>query len=302
MAMGGCRAIGVGELVWDLLPKGLRLGGAPFNTVAHLARFGCSTEYVTAVGRDELGRRALEEIRRIGVGSSLVQISDRPTGVVRVELDAAGVPCYEIVSPAAYEAIMPLAGDALELASHVDVLVFGTLAQRFPGARAATRDLVKVNGRAVRLYDVNLRPGCWDAALVGELIGLATVVKLNDHEQNTLATALDLPVASIERFARAMAARYRLRGVCVTRGPGGAALFLDDEYREAPASPVQLVDTVGAGDAFSAALAYGLMEGWPVAEILDVATRLAAFVVSRAGAIPAWGRGELGLLRPPAVG
>ncbi len=266
--------------------------------MAHLAQFGCAAEYVTAVGRDSLGRRALEEIRRIGVSPSLVQISDRPTGLVRVDLDADGVPAYEIVSPAAYEAIVPLSGEALELASRVDILVFGTLAQRFQGTRDATRGIVEGCGRAVRLYDVNLRPGCWDAALVDELIKLATIVKLNDHEQATLADALDLPVAPIERFARAMADRYRLRGVCVTRGPAGAALLLDDEYREAPAPPVHVVDTVGAGDAFSAALAHGMVADRPVSEILDMATRLAAFVASHAGAIPAWSPVDLGFSGP----
>jgi fructokinase len=289
------RAIGIGELVWDLLPSGPRLGGAPFNTIAHLARFGWGTEYVTAVGRDRLGEAALEELRRIGVSTSLVQVSDRPTGIVRVDVDAAGMPAYEIVSPAAYEALVPLAGDALELASRVDVVVFGTLAQRFPGSREATRRIVERSGRAVRLYDVNLRPGCWDATLVDDLVKVSTVVKLNDLER----AALDLPGEPIEQFARAMVARYRPRGVCVTRGAAGAALLLDDVYGEAPAPRVHVVDTVGAGDAFSAALVHGLIEDRPVSEILEVATRLAALVSSRAGAIPAWTLGELGIADQP---
>ena len=197
------RVVGIGELVWDLLPGGPRLGGAPFNTVAHLARFGYASEYVSAVGRDELGRRALDEIRRLGVRTSLVQVSDRPTGLVRVRLDAAGVPDYEIVSPAAYEATGPLEGEGLGIASRVDLLVFGTLAQRFVGPREATRQLVDAAAGTARLYDVNLRPGCWDATLVDALIKLATVVKLNDDEQATLTNALDLPLGPIERFARA---------------------------------------------------------------------------------------------------
>ena len=242
-----CRVVGIGELVWDLLPGGPRLGGAPFNAIAHLARFGCVSEYVSAVGQDELGHRAVDEIRRLDVSTSLVQVSDRPTGLVRVRLDAAGVPDYEIVSPAAYEAIVPLEGQALGMASRVDLVVFGTLAQRFAGPREATRQLVDAARGAARLYDVNLRPGCWDATLVDELIKLATVVKLNDDEWATLADVLDLAVSPIERFARAMAARYRLRGVCVTRGPAGATLLLDDEYQEVPAPRVDVVDTVGAG-------------------------------------------------------
>jgi fructokinase len=294
------RVTGIGELVWDLLPAGPRLGGAPFNTVAHLARFGWAAEYVTAVGRDLLGQRALDEIRRLGVGTSLVQVSDRPTGVVRVRLDTAGVPDYEIVAPAAYEEISPLEGEGLEAASRADVLVFGTLAQRSSGTRAATRQLVDAAAAAVRLYDVNLRPGCWDAALVGELILLATIVKLNEDEQNALAAALDLPASPIERFARATATRYGLRGVCVTRGPAGAALLLDDVYREAAAPSVDVVDTVGAGDAFAAALAHGFVNDRPVSEILDRAIRLGALVASRAGAIPAWSLAEIGFSDPPA--
>lgn len=288
------RVTGIGELVWDLLPAGPRLGGAPFNTVAHLARFGWLAEYVSAVGPDALGQRALDELVKIGVDTALVQRSDRPTGVVQVELDLAGVPAYEIVSPAAYEATLPLTGERLELASNVDAVVFGTLAQRFAGTRAATQAIVERNPGAVRLYDVNLRPKCWDAALIDALIELANVVKLNDHEQDTLARALDLPVAPIERFCRAVATRYGLRAVCVTRGPAGAALLLDDEYREAPAWPIQVVDTVGAGDAFSAALADGMARGHAAPDVLDVATRLAAFVASRAGAVPAWTLGEHG--------
>ncbi|MBI3748616.1 MAG: carbohydrate kinase [Chloroflexi bacterium] len=295
------RVLGIGELVWDMLPGGPRLGGAPFNVVAHLARFGWLAEYVTAVGRDPQGRRALDEIGRLGVGTSLVQGSDRPTGLVRVRLDAAGVPDYEIASPAAYEAIVRLDGDALEIASHADVLVFGTLAQRFVGTRKATRQVVEAAGGAVRLYDVNLRRGCWDPALLHELLGLATIVKLNDEEQATLATVLELPDSPIEAFARALAARYPVRGVCTTRGPAGAGLLLDDVYQESPAPRIDVVDTVGAGDAFAAGLAYGVVNGLPAAEILDLAIRLGALVASRPGAIPAWSLTELGTFEPPTL-
>jgi fructokinase len=280
--------VGIGELLWDLLPDGPRLGGAPFNVVAHLARFGCRTSYVSAVGRDELGERALTEVARLGVATSLVQLSEVPTGVVRVELDARGVPTYEIGSPAAYETLdLP---DRLDpaVAGGADLIVLGTLAQRFAGVRAATRRIVDANPGAVRLYDVNLRSGCWDAGLVERILEQATVAKLNEDEQATLSAALGLPASPTERFARTACDRFRLRGVCVTRGAAGAALLLDDVYREAPAPHVEVVDTVGAGDAFSAGLGYGLIHTWTVSEILSVATRLGAFVASRAGAIPDW--------------
>jgi fructokinase len=294
-----CSVVGVGEILWDLLPDGPRLGGAPFNAIAHLGRFGCRTAFVSAVGRDELGQRAMAEATRLGVSTALIEVNELPTGVVRVDLDQEGVPTYQIVSPAAYEARAPLPPD-LAVEGGVDLVVFGTLAQRFEGVRAATEQIVHASPGAARLYDVNLRPGCWEPPLVGRLLGLATVVKLNRDEQATLAVVLGLPDSTIERFARAACARYELRGVCVTRGAAGAALLLDDEYLEAPAPQVDVVDTVGAGDAFAAALGYGLIRSWNATEILSVATRLGAFVASRPGALPEWDPARIGVaaLRP----
>lgn len=291
---GTCTVVGIGELLWDLLPDGPRLGGAPFNVVAHLARFGCRTAYVSSVGRDELGTRAIEEVGRLGVATSLLQANDLPTGVVRVELDAQGAPAYEIRSPAAYETLqLPDRLDPAILGG-VDLIVLGTLAQRFEGMSAATRRIVEANPGAIRLYDVNLRSGRWDPSLVERLLERATVAKVNEDEQATLSEALGLPASPTERFARTASDRFHLRGLSVTRGSAGAALLLDDVYGEAPAPRVDVVDTVGAGDAFSAALGFGLVQAWTVSKILSVATRLGALVASRAGAIPDWDPVEIG--------
>jgi len=287
--------IGVGELLWDLLPGGPRLGGAPFNVIVHLGRFGCRTTYVSAVGRDVLGQRAVAEAGKLGVSTRLIQVNEHPTGVVRVKLDSLGIPEYEVVSPAAYEALEPPTGSDLATVGGIDLVVFGTLAQRFGGTRSATERIVDVGRDTSCLYDVNLRPGCWDPTLVAQLLELATVVKLNEDEQATLADALGLPAAPNERFMRAACARYNLRGVCVTRGEAGAALLLDEAYREASAPRVDVVDTVGAGDAFAASLGYGLVHSWTVSEILSVATRLGAFVASRPGALPDWDPSTIGI-------
>ena len=182
----------------------------------------------------------------------------------------------------------------------VDLVVFGTLAQRFKGVSSATQQIIHAYQGAARLYDVNLRPGCWDPPLVERLLELATVVKLNEDELTTLAGALGLPDSPIERFARTVCARFDLRGVCVTRGAAGATLLLDDVYREAPARHVDVVDTVGAGDAFAAGLGHGLIRSWTVPEILSVASRLGAFVASHVGALPAWDPAGIGIaeMRP----
>jgi fructokinase len=291
-----CNVLGIGELLWDLLPGAERLGGAPFNVVAHLRRFGCHAAYVSAVGADARGRRAVREVASLGVDTSLIEVNELPTGVVRVELDAAGVPDYEVVSSAAYEAIVPLEGRTAALGDRVDLLVFGTLAQRFDGVRAATRRLAEEAPDAPRLYDVNLRRGCWTPALVRDLLRFATVVKANQGEREVLAKELALPASSIEEFARAASEQYGLQAVCVTRGESGAALLLDGVYAEAPSPQVNVVDTVGAGDAFAAGLAKGLVEGWAIAEILAVATRLGSLVASREGAIPDWSLSDIGLV------
>ena len=298
-AARGRRAIGIGELLWDLLPAGPRLGGAPFNVVAHLHRLGFHASYLSAVGRDELGARAFAEVAQLGVDASLIQLADLPTGIVRVELDADGVPAYEIVSPAAYEAT--LSPDLPPAERGFDVIVFGTLAQRFPGVVAATRHLSEASPDAVRLYDVNLRHGCWTPQLVTGLLESATVVKMNEAEAATIACDLGIPAAPLQDFARALAARHGVRGVCVTRGADGAALFLDGVFRQVRAVPVSVADTVGAGDAFAAGLAAGVAVGWPIEAILDLSSRLAGLVASRVGAIPDWDMSELGRLPGPSA-
>jgi fructokinase len=280
-------AVGVGELLWDLLSGGERLGGAPFNVIAHVRRFGWRAAYVTAVGDDERGRRAREEVARLDVDTSLIETTGLPTGVVEVRLDEAGVPDYHIVSPAAYEAPRSRDDVAEVLGGRVDLIVFGTLAQRSAAVRGTTRRLAAEAPDAVRLYDVNLRRGRWDLELVRELLALATDVKMNREEQEVLAAELALPAGSLEAFADAVSERYRIRSVCVTGGASGAALSLDGTYLEAHAPTVRVIDTVGAGDAFAAALGVGLVEGWTSSRILDVATGLAGHVVSHEGAIPA---------------
>ena len=291
-------AVGIGELLWDLLPSGPTLGGAPFNAGVHLARLGMTVRYVTAVGPDALGERALAEVQRLGLDSSLIQTADLPTGIARVRIDSAGVPAFEIQSPAAYEGLTTLSASAVGALAGARILLFGTLAQRSPGVLATTHRLSEALPGAERIYDLNLRPGCWDPELVETLLALATVAKLNSEEQSVLARTFALP-ASTERFARAAAERFGLRAVCVTRGADGAALLLDDAYLEGTPRPVRVVDTVGAGDAFSAGIAAGLVARWPIAAVLDLGSALAAVVVARAGAIPDWGLADLGLIDDP---
>jgi fructokinase len=283
------RVIGIGELLWDLFPDGPRLGGAPFNVVANLRRLGHDAAFVTAVGDDDLGRDALASADELGVDATFVAVSlDLPTGTVRVTPDPVADHRFEIGSPAAYESV----GDVEALAARIeawgpDALVFGTLAQRFEGVRALTGRIAAMGRVTHRLYDVNLRDGCWSPGLVLDRLPLATIVKANETEAATLASIVGCGVDPGDLGAR-LAADHGVRMLCVSRGAAGAALWVDGSVLSVPGTPVEVADTVGAGDAFAAGLLHGVLTGLPPHHALAFADRLGAHVASRPGALPDW--------------
>jgi fructokinase len=288
--------VGVGELLWDRLSAGDRLGGAPFNVVCHLVRLGYRTAFVTAVGEDELGDAALRQLRKRGVDDSFVtRQPSAPTGVARVALGADGTPAFEIVRPAAYERLRL---DAWTIARLTELgpaaLVIGTLAHAGTGLLAHTRELVKGLSGATVVYDVNLRAGQWSTVLVRDLAELATIVKLSSEEAHELAPALGgSSGGGIESFCRELARRFELRGVAVTDGQADAALLLDGVFTLARPPRVDVVDTIGTGDAFTAALVDGLVQAEPVEATLKRAVALGALVASQHGALPEWTSAEL---------
>lgn len=299
LAPGGPAVLGIGEILWDLLPAGPRLGGAPFNVVAHLRRLGHRAGYLTSVGDDDLGRRALQEIRGLGVDDSLVQVTARvPTGSVGVELDARGIPTFEIRSPAAYEHA-EARPEVLDRVRRLDpyAVVFGTLAQRWPAVNAATHGVLSVLPGALRVYDVNLRKGTWSPGLVAELAREANVLKLNDEEARVLAPLLGLPGTPLLSFAEAAARLFDLRAVCVTQGPAGAVLWTPTGLVEHRGYRVVVADTIGAGDAFTAGLVHAFLAGKEPLAALQLANALGAIVASRPGAIPPWTWPELQALQ-----
>ncbi len=290
----GTRVLGVGELLWDMLPDGARLGGAPFNATANLRRLGHDVRFATAVGADELGRRAREAAVGLGVGTSWIQETDlAPTGTVDVELDDDGSPRFAIRSPAAYEALALDDQDVAAISAWgPGAMVFGTLAQRFPTVRSSTRRVIDAAAVVERLYDVNLRDGCWDDELVLELLPLATVVKVNADEAVILGRLTDAS-EGWRALGETLARRYGTRALCVTRGADGAALWLDGAAFEVAGIPTHVVDAVGAGDAFAACLLDGLLRGHAPVDVLERANRLGALVASRSGALPEWSLEEL---------
>lgn len=275
-------ALCYGEALWDCLPRGLFLGGAPLNVAFHLHQLGTDALPVSAVGRDFLGDELLRRLRRLGLDTRFVpQVADRPTGVVQVELDAEGHPSYDIVEGVAWDAI-PGSAELAEAAERADAVVFGTLAQRSAANRELLDSLLeRCPGQA--LLDVNLRPPFDGHDLVWRLARHAHVIKLNDHELRELCDDGEAP---LEDLARLLRDRSGCHTVCVTAGADGAGLLVDGAWHWCPGRAVTVRDTVGAGDSFTAALLDGLLRDAARDRVLERACRLAEFVAGSDGATP----------------
>lgn len=299
--------VAIGELLWDLLPGGRQLGGAPANFAYHAGQLGARAALVSQVGDDELGHEALATLRERGVGvDSVLTDQEHPTGTVGVELEDGGEPIYTIHEGVAWDFIgCPSA--SMELTTRADAVCFGTLAQRSEVSRRSIRRLLESTAPScLRLLDVNLRQDYYDADLLAEVLGSASVVKSNEEELRTMGAVLGVP-GDVATLPRALAEAFSLTAVAVTRGPRGALLRVFDEEVEHPGfagragaatngagavtgtttAGTEISDTVGAGDAFGAALCVGLLRGQSPDLIAENANRLAAYVCSQPGAMPA---------------
>lgn len=279
--------ISIGEILWDQYPGYRLLGGAPFNLAAHAARLGFAAYFISALGNDEPGAEARARAEELGVDLTYTrQHPTFPTGIVDVTLDGEGHPSYHLRRPSAWEepVITACQAEAL-LALRPAWLVCGTLQQTCPMARAARLALPGIP----LFYDVNLRPGFEDPATVDELLRSATAVKCNDGELEWMARELDLRGDAAE----ALLARYPMRALCLTLGADGCRVYANGETVEARPPAVAAIDTVGAGDSFSAAFLWGLTQHWPLEQTTRFANALGALVASRRGAIPDWTRAEL---------
>jgi fructokinase len=282
--------VGVGEILWDLIGASEYLGGAVLNFCVQSVRLGHRVSLVSAVGDDPRGRLALTRARELGLSTQYIRtVPDHPTGIVTVTVDAGGQPSYVIHRPAAYD-FASAEGADLE---QPDWIAFGTLYSMHPHARRTLRSVIERFPQGRRFYDINLRRDSYTPELVASLLELATVVKLNDSEVDTVSRMFGSPATSIEAFCREYCARYGWHTVCVTRGSDGCALLQGGEYLEVPGYRVKVADTVGAGDAFAAGLLDGIQAGKPLREIADFANRLGALVASRCGGTPPWTREEL---------
>lgn len=278
--------VGLGELLWDVYPDHETFGGAPANFACHCQSLGADTSIVSAVGKDVRGLRALQFLSTRAIDASgIAQLEDAPTGEVLVTLDQAAKPAYEICLGAAWDAI-PWSVRLGELAAAADAVCFGSLGQRsVPSREAIRRFLEQTSAACLRVFDVNLRHPHYTEEIVVNSLSAANVLKLSDEELPVLAAWLDL-VGSAETKLRALVDRFGLRLAILTCGAQGALMLTPEESSFAAPPPLEVVSTVGAGDAFTAAAVTGMLRGEPLGEINRRANAIAAYVCSRQDAVP----------------
>jgi fructokinase len=285
------KILSIGEVLWDVFENGEHLGGAPLNFSAASQRLGSTVALLSAVGNDERGGRTLRAIRDLGLTTEFVQqVKEKPTGMALVSTDRDRNALFTIDRPAAFDCVA-IDPSLLESTARFapDWLYFGTLTQSNSSMEQALIRLAESLPKTKRFYDVNLRTGHWNLELVERLSYLTDVLKLNHHEAQSLYELLPgNNVYTLEAFCHHWSSKYDIPTICVSLGSSGCAIFHDSKLRFFRGFDVEVVDTVGAGDAFAAAFLRGLDAGWSIEENAAFANAAGAIVAGRPGATPEW--------------
>ncbi len=307
--MKAIKALTFGEILFDIINGSAHLGGAPLNLAAHLAKLGKTREgkhggergikseakpaVISAVGKDELGDKLLNEAEKLRIDTSYISIDERrPTGTVTVELKEEGIPNFTIHENIAWDAITIDAEKTDALAAEEwDVFCFGTLAQRSEANRNTLQRLLSVIRAKHLFYDVNLRPGFYEKEWIEVSLAFADIVKMNSEEAAIISGLLFDKNNAGEELCRLLAEKYpSISIVCITKGAGGAAVYHTENncsaYKEVKTTSIEVADTVGAGDAFSAGFLYAYFSGSSVSEAASFACALGTYVASKAGSVP----------------
>jgi fructokinase len=280
------KVAGIGELLWDLLPDGKQLGGAPCNFAYHAYQAGCQPYVISALGTDVSGIEILERFNELGLDKSFVQQTpDFPTGTVTVSLDNNGIPGYIIHENVAWDNIV-WNGSLEKLAKSVNAVCFGSLAQRNPVSKQTIMKFLEATRTdCLRVFDINLRQSFYSERIVVQSLNLTNILKLNEDELPIVARLLRLK-GNDDELLKQLMKKFNLKMVALTKGEKGSLLKTENEqsYMEVP--KVKIADTVGAGDSFTAVIVSGLLQNHKLKEIHETATRVAAFVCTQNGAMP----------------
>lgn len=279
--------VGMGEALWDVLPEGKKIGGAPANFAYHVSQFGLPSRVVSAVGEDKLGAEILDNFREKKLNCMIEQIP-YPTGTVQVELDAEGVPCYDIKEGVAWDNI-PYTNALEGLAHCTRAVCFGSLAQRSIVSRETINrflDAMPVTDETLKIFDVNLRQGFYTKEILCNSFQKCNILKINDEELVTVSRMFGYPGIDLQDKCWILLAKYNLKMLILTCGVNGSYVFTPGNVSFVETPKVEVADTVGAGDSFTATFVAALLKGMSITEAHRLAVDVSAFVCTQNGAMP----------------
>lgn len=279
--------VGMGEALWDVLPEGKKIGGAPANFAYHVSQFGLPSCVVSAVGDDDFGREIIENFTAKGLKQLIADVP-YPTGTVQVEIDQSGVPQYEIKENVAWDNI-PYTERLESLAERTTAVCFGSLAQRNVVSRNTINrflDVVSRNEENLIVFDVNLRQGFYNKEILCNSMKRCNILKINDEELVTVSRMFGYPGIDLQDKCWILLGKYNLKMLILTCGINGSYVFTPGNVSFQPTPKVEVADTVGAGDSFTAAFISSVLKGKSVSEAHSLAVRTSAFVCTEKGAMP----------------
>ncbi len=279
--------VGMGEALWDVLPEGKKIGGAPANFAYHVSQFGLSSCVVSAVGDDALGKEIIENFTSKGLNQLIAEVP-YPTGTVQVEIDQAGVPQYEIKENVAWDNI-PYTEALEDLAKKTKAVCFGSLAQRNVVSRETISrflDAMPRHDDSLVVFDVNLRQGFYNKEILCNSMKRCNILKINDEELVTVSRMFGYPGIDLQDKCWILLGKYNLKMLILTCGINGSYVFTPGNVSFQPTPTVEVADTVGAGDSFTAAFIASILRGKTVAEAHSRAVQTSAYVCTKKGAMP----------------
>lgn len=281
--------VGLGELLWDIFAQGKQLGGAPANFAYMTNLLGDEGVVASRVGKDRLGNAAARRLKRLGLTTAFLQVDEvNPTGTVKVDVDSDGQPKFKITEGVAWD-FLDCTPEWKNLAARADAVCFGSLAQRTRQSRNAIASFLRaIRPHTVKVFDVNLRQSFYSAEILSASAKVADIIKLNQDELKKVSRLLGYEGRADDELAEAhwLIRVYGTKMVCVTRGAQGSLLATKSSSREHPGCAIEVADTVGAGDAFTAALLYHYLRGATIEIMSDAANLMGSWVASQKGATP----------------
>ncbi len=279
--------VGMGEALWDVLPEGKKIGGAPANFAYHVSQFGLPSCVVSAVGDDALGREIVENFTSKGLNQLIAEVP-YPTGTVQVEIDQAGIPQYDIKENVAWDNI-PYTDQLESLAKRTKAVCFGSLAQRNVVSRETINrflDAMPQSDDSLVVFDVNLRQGFYNKEILCNSMSRCNILKINDEELVTVSRMFGYPGIDLQDKCWILLGKYNLKMLILTCGINGSYVFTPGNVSFQPTPKVEVADTVGAGDSFTAAFISSILKGKSVQEAHSRAVRTSAYVCTKKGAMP----------------